>query len=54
LVCLLGEVDDVAALSAVGQVRKGLLLLVCGQSVLGEGAELVGVGVLAGLDRFGH
>jgi hypothetical protein len=55
---LLGEVDEVAAVGAGGEVGEGLLLLVRGQGVLDEGAELLWpwmwVGVLAGLEVSGH
>jgi hypothetical protein len=35
-------------------VGEGLLLLVRGEGVLGEGAELVCVGVVAGLEEGAH
>jgi len=43
-----GEGDDDAALGADGQVIEHLHTLVRGQSVLGEGADLVRIGMGAG------
>jgi hypothetical protein len=51
---LLREVDDGTAVGALGEMRERLLLLVRRQSVLGEGAELICVGVVAGLEELGH
>jgi len=48
------ERDDGAAVCADGQVGEGLLVLVGRQGVLGEGAELVRVWMMPGLERFGH
>jgi hypothetical protein len=50
----LGEGDDGAAVRAEGEVGEDWLALVLGQSVLGEGAEYVCVGMLAGLELVGH
>ena len=49
-----GEEDDRAAVGAAGEVRERLLLLMRRQGVLGEGAELVCVGVVAGLEEVFH
>jgi hypothetical protein len=48
------EVDDGAAVGADGEMGEGCLLLVERQGVLGEGVELVRVGMLAGLEVRGH
>ena len=45
---LLREVHDLAAVGAGGEIGESLLLLVRREGVLGEGAELVRVGMLAG------
>jgi hypothetical protein len=50
----LGEVNDGAAVGAGGQMNERRLLLVEGQGLLGEGVELVRVGMLAGLEGDGH
>ena len=51
---LLGEKYDGAAVGAGGEVGERLLLLMRRQGVLGEGAELVGVGVVNGLEEIAH
>jgi len=53
-VSLGGEEDDCAAVGAGGQMGERLLLLVRRQGVLGEGAEHVRVGMLAGLEEIVH
>ncbi len=50
----LSEVDDGAAVGAGGEVGERRLLLMDRQRVLGEGVELIRVGVLAGLEGGGH
>ena len=48
------ERDDGAAVGADGEMGQRLLALVSWQSVLDEGAELVRVWMLPGLDVFAH
>jgi len=63
------EEDDAAAVRAMGEVGEGLLILVSGEGLLCEGAELVGIrmagtwmigagteriGMVAGLEEFAH
>jgi hypothetical protein len=50
----LGEVGDFAAVRADSEMSQHLLLLMRRQSMLNEGAELVCVGMLAGLEGLGH
>jgi hypothetical protein len=51
---LLGEEDDLTAVRALRDVCEGGEALVFGESVLDEGAELVGVEMLAGLEELAH
>jgi hypothetical protein len=46
--------DDLPAIGADGEVGEGLLALVRGQGALDEGAELVRVWMMPGLEEFAH
>jgi hypothetical protein len=50
----LGEVGDCAAVRANRQMSLHLRLLVWRQGMLDEGAELICVGMVPGLEDFGH
>jgi hypothetical protein len=51
---LLGEKDDLSAVGTFREVREGGKALVFGESEFDEGAELVWVEVLAGLEDLAH
>lgn len=51
---LLGEIDAVTAVSAGIEMREHLLLLVVGQRMVGEGAELLRVWMVSGLEEVVH
>jgi hypothetical protein len=53
-VSLLDEIDQSAAVEADGKMGEHLLLFVRGERVLGEGAELVRVWMVPGLEDIVH